>query len=161
MTILTVQKALAEDLRATLKDVRLKGIAKENEEPKSKGITVFEDMVPHSFSNNEYDDSFPYVIVRADSGSYVDDESKDNTAKFLLLIGVVDENEEYPVTRDVLMIINRIAERYSKNYILDNRFRRTGDIDWTMSDEDTYPFGFGGIEISFVVPRIEKEDDYC
>lgn len=155
MTVLDAQKALAADLQTLFADFKLKG---ENDEMHS--MTVYENGLPHPQTEDNWD-PFPYTIVRADSGKFVEESDESSTAKFLILIGVCDYNENYPLDRDVLMLIDRIAERYSKNYILSNYFQRAGEIEWSISDEDTYPYCFGGVEINFTIPKIAKEDDYC
>lgn len=155
MTVLDAQKALAEDLRVCLADTRLKG-----EDGKIHAITVFENMLPH-YNTDEERDPIPYAIVRADSGKFVEDSDDNNTAKFLILLCVVDEDEKYPTNRDILLLIDRIVERYPINCILSDFFRRVGDIEWSISDEDTFPYCFGGVEINFTIPKTVKEDDYC
>ena len=155
MTVLDAQKALAEDLRVLFADTRLKG-----EDGKKRSISIFESMIPHPQTVEE-PEPFPYAVVRADSGKFVEDSDDTSTAKLLILLGVYDDDEKYPLDRDVLMLIDRIAERYSKNYILSDYFQRVGEIEWSISDEDTYPYCFGGLEINFTIPKIPKEDDYC
>lgn len=156
MTVLNAQKALADELRILLSDYKLKG---ENDEMKS--MSVFEDMVPHPSSEDDEFSFFPYTIVRAQSGKAVEESEEESTAKFLILIGVYDSEEKYPLNRDVLMLIQRIIERFSKNYILGGFYQRKGEIEWTISDEDVYPYCFGGLEINFTIPKIYKEDEFC
>ena len=50
-------------------------------------------------------------------------------------------------------------ERFGKNPVLGGRFVMKPALDWSLSDEDTYPYYYGGLLMQFEVPAIEKEDE--
>lgn len=77
--------------------------------------------------------------------------------RVLLLFGLCDnglENQGEPM----LNLINRIVLRLSQNNVL-KTFYQKGKIEWAIDDEDTYPYFFGGMDLTFVpafIPRREE-----
>lgn len=66
-------------------------------------------------------------------------------------------------------MIQDVVDRFVAEPLLNKKFRAEQDIEWAIQDEDTYPFYFGGVAISFNVPKIGRrepkhyaeEDRYC
>ena len=83
------------------------------------------------------------------------------TANVVILIAYHDPDLSNDGNKYVMTAIHRIIERFRKNSLLANMYNQTGNIEWTMSDEDTFPYFFGGIQMTFTLPKIERESDYC
>ena len=57
--------------------------------------------------------------------------------------------------------IQRICDRFAAKPLLAQKYYARQHIQWALQDEDTYPYYFGGIEITFNLPKIGREDDYA
>ena len=77
--------------------------------------------------------------------------------RVLLLFGLCDNGLENQ-GETMLNLINRIVLRLSQNNVL-KTFYQEGKIEWAIDDEDTYPYFFGGMDLTFVpafIPRREE-----
>jgi len=154
MTNKHLQQTLKAELERMFKDYRMKG---EDGEPTP--FHFFEDAAP--IPKTDEDPTFiPYMVARVSAGKVPDDNYLFTTARALIIIGTYENNEDYPSNTDILQVIDKVIERFQKQPNMDE-YTRTGDIEWTLSDEDTYPYHFGGIELSFILPTIFREDEYA
>lgn len=152
MTIRSLQRTLKEELEDMFKGYRMKG---EDGEPTP--FHFYENTAPIPKTDDE-PTPFPYIVARVQAGKIPDDNYLFTTAKALIIIGTYEDDETYPSNSDVLQIIDKIVERFQKKPAM-GAYTRTGDIEWTLSDEDTYPYYFGGVELSFILPTIFREDE--
>jgi hypothetical protein len=155
MTAFSLQSDLRDELEKLLFDCQMKG-----QDGEKAHFQVFENSTPIPEDDNE-PDFFPYVVVRTQSGEIPESKDTAPTVKVLILIGLFDDDLENNGNHYVLLVIQRIIERFKKNTLLSEKYNCTGNIEWTLSDEDSYPFFFGGLEMNFTIPSIEKESDYC
>lgn len=153
-TIKHLQYTLNEEMKRMFGDYRMKG---EDGEPAP--FHFYENAAP--IPKTDDDSTFiPYIVSRVSAGKVPDDGYVFTTARALIIIGTYENNEAYPSNTDVLQIIDKIIDRFQKTPSM-GEYTRTGDIEWTLSDEDTYPYNFGGMELSFILPTIFREDEYA
>ena len=84
-------------------------------------------------------------------------------------IGICDHSKKNIGHRHIMNMIQDVVDRFAAEPLLNKKFRAEQDIEWAIQDEDTYPFYFGGVAISFNVPKIGRrepkhyaeEDRYC
>lgn len=149
-----LQDDLNEELKEILKDSTFKDTNGER-----KKINVFsQDLPVESNREDEDEDPFPYIINKLDSGDIQSEESA-HEVKVLLIIGIYDEDRNRQGYKDVLHIINKIYERFAKQNVLNKRYVVKVPFRWTLQDEDTHPYYFGGIEMSFDIPAVRREND--
>lgn len=155
MSLRDLQEAAKNEMQTLFADYRIKGA-----DGNPTGFNFFVGKVPLPTSDDE-PEPIPYILVRSVTG-VVPESAKDSpqTAKVVFMVATYDDNETYTAENDVLAVIQRIIERFSIDTLLAGKYNRTGDMEWSLADEDTYPYQFAGIEINFTLPSLAREDDY-
>lgn len=156
MTRKDLQDALVEETRELLKDVWVKNPAGEETR-----VKVFPQRLPE-ISEDDADETklFPYAIVRlGDSLTEDDNDPWHVTVDWLL--GVHDNSVDGQGHIHILTMIERITNRFIAEPWLNNIYRADQRITTALQDEDTYPFYFGGVEITFSIPKIGRRDEYA
>lgn len=157
MTRKDLQDALVKELKENiLRDVYGKRPSGE-EHP----VSVFAQDLP-VISEDDDDESmyFPYATVRLGDSDTLDDEDVWHQSVYILL-GAYDIDEKRQGHLGILTMIERITARFLKEPLLKPGFRCDAKMSTALQDEDTYPYYFGGVELSFALPKIEKEDPYA
>lgn len=111
---------------------------------------------PHDVpvAQDNEDDPAPYTLTRIHGGG----DEEDDTVRMTIVVCLFDRTCDKQGYRDVLHVIGEIRRRFTENPMLGKAFERVGAMPWTLSDEDTYPYHFGGVELIFAVPSIELEE---
>lgn len=102
---------------------------------------------------------FPYILVRVNEGT-IETIGGDQTVTINLIIGTVDRSPLNQGYKDILTIMQRVYERFAKNAILNNRYECLMPISWAMQEEESYPYFFGGMALTFATSPITREDPY-
>lgn len=151
MTALELQDALMEDVEKTLKDV----ITEEESEEEISGVKMFAQQLPVIISDEEdVSQFFPYAVIKILQGQTQEEEPWTVTAGIYL--GVYDPGEENQGHRHVMVMIQRIIDRFVSDPLLDKRYWAQQDIEWELGSEDNHPYFFGGVCIKFSVPKIGR-----
>lgn len=100
----------------------------------------------------------PYIVSEVTGGKQAT-ENDPHLVTVAVIICVCDDNTARHGHQDALSIIHRVIERFSKNPVLSGSFNLQYPIEWSLSDEDTYPYYYGGLLMHFEVAAIEKEDE--
>lgn len=145
---------LAADIKHSLRDVYTKTISG-GEEP----VTVYKHRLP-VVVEDEDDESkyFPYAIVRLTDSST--EEEKPWRQGVVIILGVYDEDVTGAGYMHILTMIERITNRFLEEPLLNHKYRADATINTSIQDEDTYPYYFGAIEMSFNLPKIERRDEF-
>lgn len=152
MTILDLQESLAKDVERTLKDVVTTDAAGE----KVSGVTAHRQHLPIIVSDEEdASQFFPYAIVSLVEGSCADDGSPWDVTVDVLL-GVHDEDVRNQGHQHIMVMIQRLIDRFAAEPLLDGKYWAQPNMEWAASDADAYPYYFGGVRIKFSVPRIGR-----
>ncbi|KAI4444650.1 hypothetical protein FMM80_25285 [Schaedlerella arabinosiphila] len=154
MTILNFQEELAKDVEHILKDVVTTNAAGE----RIHGVTVYKQQLP-VITSDEEDESkfFPYAIERLDEGKGVDDDSPWMVTADVLL-GLHDAEPSNQGHQHILVMCQRLIDRYAAEPLLAKKYRAEQDMEWAVQDADTYPYFFGGVRIKFSVPKIGRRE---
>nr|WP_325300176.1 hypothetical protein [uncultured Dysosmobacter sp.] len=152
-----LQRDLTKEIGEILRDLRFK----DAQGKEVVGANGYYQQLP-TITEDDDDSSkfFPYYIVRIQDGETKDDDDP-WTVTTNILLGIYDDDPETNGHFAVLGMIQRITDRFAAEPLLNGRYRANQDINWALQDEDTYPFYFGGIEIKFSVPKIERRDPYA
>ena len=152
MTILDLQETLAKEVGRILKDVATENAAGE----KVSGVTVHRQQLPIIVSDEEdASQFFPYAIVRLTEGACADDDSPwDVTADVIL--GVHDEDARNQGHEHIMVMCQRLIDRFAAKPLLNGKYWAHPNIEWAVQDADAYPYYFGGVRITFSVPRIGR-----
>ncbi len=150
---------LAEEITAIFKCFTSK-----NSAGKIVPLNVFTHDTPIRASGDTEDDEEnaappePYVVVKTNAGN-IASESEPQTVTAVCVICTYDDNSGRQGARDVLHIIDKIYERFAKYPRLGAACMKY-PVDWVLQDEDTYPYYFGGLQMQFEIPAIQKEDPF-
>lgn len=170
MTAINLQDDLVEELRRLFEPFLYKAPPdiSELEEPESGDgntgqairrvpLRIYPQDLPVQLSEEEQD-PVPYIIVRINGGADPGGESSFHTVKLVLVIGIWDDDRNNQGHKDVLNIIQKIYERFSKNPCLNSRSVYTGQFDWALQEDSCFPYYFGACSMSFYISAIRRED---
>ena len=147
-----LQTAQVADLNKLFKDSLYKTPSGEMAKP-----SFFKQFLPKRQSEED-DDPFPYGIIRLDNGAIAGgtDPHKVGT---IILIGIFDDAPENQGHTAVLEIMEKIQEHYQNNPVIaDLNGRIIGRLDtqtpisWALQDEESYPYFFGGLNLTWDLP---------
>lgn len=129
-----------------------------------KKLSVYPQDLPVPEANDDSDASFvsvPYAIVRISQGEIPEVNASAET-DIVIVICVYDDANNKQAYRDVLHIINKIQQRFLTNPNIGN-FRFTTPFEWALQDDnETYPFYFGAIKMTFeAATAFVVEDNYA
>lgn len=169
-----LQSELADELRKILVDFRLK-----NPKGKSSTINIFEQHLPmpeaeqtdwetiqpELLENGLIDqqtkpDPYPYIIVRIDDGE-IKDENSAQMVSLTLIIGAYEPEYMKQGHKDILNVIAKIYERFAKMPVLNGKYTIQYPILWGLQEEESYPFYFGGMSLTFEIAAVRREDPYA
>lgn len=157
MVVAELQRDLMDEVGKLIRDIRTKNTKGEV----ISGAAGYEQRLPIIAEDDE-DESllFPYYIVRVTQWSTVDDDSPwVVTAE--IYFGIHDDSRKALGHRSVVNMIQRVTDRFAAEPLFNGKFRALQDIHCVLQDEDTYPFYFGGVEIKFQVPKIQRRDPFA
>lgn len=156
MTILDFQEALMKDVKCTLKDIGTKDVSGKTVE----GVNVYAQDLPIIIAGEDDEFKFyPYAIVRLYDGITEDDNSP-WTVTADIHFGIYDADEDNQGHRHIMTMIQRVADRFAYEPLLDRRYRAQQDIEWALQEENTPPYYYGGVRIKFSVPKIGRRDPF-
>lgn len=131
------------------------------------GARVYAQYLPVSVENDEDEaKQFPYCIVRILEGKTADDNDYWHVTTDLLF-GVYDGGDSRDGYQQVATMVQRTINRFAakpgfgKAPFSGTMYRAEQDIAWQLQDTDSWPYFFGGVEISFALPKIERSDEFA
>lgn len=167
-----LQDDLAADLADIFKHFRLK-----NPQGETVGLNIFKQSLPiptakdipdtvtdEELEEGKYnaeaeEDPYPYIIVRVEQGT-IDKIDQEQAVIVNLIIGVIDRDYNNQGHKDVLNIIQKVYERFAKNAILAAKYECVMPITWALQDEESFPYFFGGMALTFETIPIRREDPF-
>lgn len=123
-----------------------------------------EDIPPEILENGFFEeqtapDPYPYIIVQMNNGEIVDVNSA-QIVELTLIIGIYDSDYQKQGHKDILNIIAKIYERFGKQPILNGKYTIQYPILWSLQDEESYPYYFGGMRLLFEIAAVRREDKF-
>ncbi|EFV78954.1 hypothetical protein HMPREF1013_00838 [Bacillus sp. 2_A_57_CT2] len=118
-------------------------------------LQVFEQHLPEKTANDE--NFYPYVIVQLNYGeqkSY----NEQHKAPVLFVVGVYFEGNDNQGHKEVMGIINKLFEDFSRFPIEDMRYEIDFPLRWGLHEEDMAPYYFGAVETTWTLPTFQRED---
>lgn len=98
----------------------------------------------------------PYVIVRLPSGELPNQDTPQKI-EAVLVICVKDPAPDRQGFRDALHIVNTVLRHYGENGVVGGRWVLQYPIKWAAQEEDTHPYYFAAMALTFEGPAIFKE----
>ena len=164
-----LQMSLAEEIRRITAGMTFK-------QPHSDErihLQVFDQALPKPFGNDsetEMQESIayeeqeaeeavfkcPWCIVRIDSG---DIKGPNENVRVLMGVefGIFDDDPKNQGHFDVENLIWKVYERFAKDPLLASQYTCECDFKFAHQDEDTFPYFFGAITMTFSYPGIQRE----
>ena len=151
MTAAHLQDALAEEIKGILKDI----ITEDEAGERVEGINVFTQQLP-VVRAHERDGTraLPYAVVKLLDGRTVSEEPW--TVSVGIYLGVWDRGRENQGHRHVLVMIQRIIDRFVSEPLLDERYWAQPEMEWALDSEDLRPEFYGCVWIKFSVSKIGR-----
>lgn len=150
MTPSLLQDALVAEIKAIFADKELK-----NAQNEPANLNVYPQFLPAKQSEDDAD-HFPYAIVRVLNGGTPDEENP-SSCKVLIFFGLYDDDQNYQGYKDVMNMLRGLETHLFRKQVIDSRYRIEYPFDWSVYDEDTYPFYFGGAETTWTLPAVRQE----
>ncbi len=155
MTQESLLDALVDDLTAAFQHYRLK-----NSAGAELAVRVYPQDLPIREGLDEETDGEappePYIIVRLPAGELPGQDSC-QTVQAVLVICVHDPDPNRQGYRDALHIVNTILLHYGASGVVGRRYVLQYPIKWAVQEEDTYPYYFAAMALTFDAPAIFKE----
>ncbi|EJW19147.1 hypothetical protein M5X00_17500 [Paenibacillus alvei] len=145
-----LQDAIVRELQELFKDFELKGL--DGDQAK---LNIYPQFLPAKSSEDDLE-HFPYIIVRILDGGTLSEEDA-ATCTIGLYIGIFDEDTNHQGYKDVLNILSRMEQHFLAKRIIDDRYVISLPFDWSVYDEDIYPYYFGGAQTKWSLPAIKQE----
>lgn len=151
MTASHLQDALAEEVKEILKDI----ITEDEAGERVEGVNVFTQQLPRIRANErDSTKALPYAVVKLLDGVTADEEPW--TVSVGIYLGICDRGRENQGHRHVMVMIQRIIDRFVSEPLLDDRYWAQPETEWALDTEDLYPNFYGAVCIKFSVPKIGR-----
>ena len=157
MTVGNLQKELMKDIGNIFeKDLFKDSLGK------YVSLNVYSQNLPIR-EDEDAPDPVPYIVVRVLDGK-VKGWVEAQEVQVMLILGCFDDNISNDGYEILLELIQKIEERFLKNPILSKQFMFLNDeqhpFEWALQEEESFPYFFGAISMSFRTATIRKEDKY-
>ena len=155
MTFKDLQDDLIAEIEELLKDVQTKNTDGED----VVGIKGYAHQLP-ILQADEDDPAqyFPYFIVRFDLGSTENDDDPWHVTANVIL--GVHETATENGHEHILVLIQRIVDRFVWDPWFAKKYRVDQKIQWAIQEDDTYPFFFGAVSLTISAPKIGRKGEY-
>lgn len=101
----------------------------------------------------------PWCIVKIDSGTVPEPNGKQRVT-VAVQFAAYDNSPENQGHRDIMNLIFMLYERFAKNPVLDRQYTYAGKFDWSLGDDDTYPYFTGAAALEFEFTGVRRESKY-
>lgn len=125
------------------------------DEPQYIPINIYSQHLPEKKSSDVT--LYPFVLIQLVEGEQSSADEALNT-KIHFTIGIYDNDKNYQGYRDLCSVIQKIYEDLIRNPIENMRFELQFPISWFISDDNPFPYYFGGFETIWGVPKALRED---
>lgn len=134
-------KAYAQNLPIRQQDIKI-----ENDENDMEADSDAE--IPDGMDTIFEDDPYPYCIVKIDSGAMQQEAQEIQT---MLIFGIFDDDPECQGYQVIMNMIHKVAERFTKNPCLKDKYRLNHEngITWVMDDTEQFPYFFGAMYMTW------------
>ena len=164
MTINNLQTTLIGDIEKALELTPLKGAS-----GKGKRIKAYPQALPivearlgweteedAMYESHPEDELFPYAVIRIVSTCSQDDQEQ---ATVYIMFGIFNDDREMAGYYDLLNVIEMVVNRYRTNTVVEE-FYCERKMSVEIQQDDSYPYFFGGIEMTWNLPQLTPEGEY-
>lgn len=101
----------------------------------------------------------PWAVVKLDGGK-TEEHGGIQVVRTAVCFGIYNRSPENKGHQEILNLIQRVYERFAREPLLDCQYTCQGDFEWALQDEDTYPYFFGAISMTFTFAGFRRENPY-
>lgn len=101
----------------------------------------------------------PWCTVKVDGGN-IPGINEMQSVDVVICFGIYNENENNQGHHEILNLFQKVYERFAVNPLLDSQYTCTGEFEWGLQDEDTYPYFFGAIGTTFKFTGYRRENKF-
>ena len=101
----------------------------------------------------------PWCVVKINSGSITEVNGKQRVT-MAIQFAIYDNRPQNQGHLDILSLIFLVYQRFAKDPLLDRQYGFTGEINWGLGEEDTWPYFTGVIVLEFEFAGIRRESKY-
>lgn len=156
MTPLYLQQKLNEEVRKALANLELKNpVSTEADKP----VQVFDQHLPNKEKSKDRfpeHSLFPNVIIRMQQGEQHEAEEQIGV-RVIFVACVYDTNDDNQGYQDVMTIIEKLYQHFSKRPLVGDRYQIQYPIRWDYQDEDTEPYFFCSLDTTWAMPTVRNE----
>lgn len=161
MTVNNLQTALIKDIESTLENIPLQGASGQIKRIKAypQALPIVEARLgwaEESVPESSEDEVFPYAVIRIMGASSQDDQEQ---ATVYIMFGIFNDNREMTGYYDLLNVIETVVNRYRTNTVV-GEFYCERKMSVEIQQDDSYPYFFGGIEMTWNLPQLQMEGEY-
>lgn len=125
----------------------------------SRDDTNFDAEASIAYDEGEYEEAIfrcPWCVVKVDSGE-IQGPNANVEVLMELVFGVFDDDLNNQGHYDIENLIWKVIERFAKDPLLASQYTCQCDFKFGHQDEDTYPYYFGALTMTFSYPGIQRE----
>lgn len=101
----------------------------------------------------------PWCVVKIDSGSVPGPNEKQHVT-MAVQFAVYDNRAENQGHKDIMNLIFMLYQRFAKDPVLDRQYTYTGTYNWSLGEEDVWPYFTGAAVMEFEFMGIRRESKY-
>lgn len=173
-TPLFFQKALVEEIKKITSDMRFQNPGGEE----LLELSVFAQSLPipgrkqdagnqEEYQSIEYSVSeteeavfnCPWCVVKLEGGS-IPEINGFQHIEVSICFGVYNPDKDNKGHEELLNLIQRVYQRFACDPLLDRQYTCSGEFEWALQEEDTYPYYFGAITTTFKFMGYRREMIY-
>lgn len=152
----SLQQSLKKRILRLFKEKQYKTPRKTAESTCKAEMSVYTQDLPIPEEKNQQ--FAPFVLTKIHSGGQKSFKSSHSTN--VSIVVSIYETDKTAGFETLANCINSIISEIKKRPVFDNTFELDFDspIDWEVSEEDTYPYFFGGISLNFKTIYLDFEN---
>ncbi|WP_438770047.1 hypothetical protein [Brevibacillus sp. JB24b] len=148
-----LQDALVNEIKALFSIMSFKNVKGEETE-----LNVFAQYLPAK-QTDEDGEYFPYAVVRILDGG-TPSQTEAATCNVLIYFGLYDESEDFQGHKDLMNVLQKLETYFFEKRIIDGSYMIGYPYDWSLPDEPTFPYYFGGAQTVWTLPAIRQGVNY-
>lgn len=137
---------------------RMEEIFKNYSTPDGKPIQVFLQSAPPK-ANEDDASSFPRCLVKLGGGQ---DGAEESTQEIVIELGAKDDSEDFSGYQTLCSVMEKIRINLGEFPTLNHKYALKKPMKWVLlPEDDTYPFYWGGMVLTFEIPPIKPGYNSC
>jgi hypothetical protein len=147
-----MQDCLVNELETLFYGFTLKNVNNED-----SPLHIYPQGLPSRKNQNDTS-HYPFVVVKLIDGEDPGEEDP-NTCRIFFICGIYDPSENLQGHKDCLNILQKIYAHLARFRVFDKKYEVQYPFNWNLTDEDYFPYFYGGIETTWTVGKITMQDD--